>query len=273
MEQASPPTLEQPTELPDNLAVRFAAGLLGPQWKQGHDRKKRLQRRTVLSDCRLMLRYALDEGCKISDELSKNIAKVDTALINAKLDPLSELPKELIQEAQSGAENQQPRDQQGVASQPGAKDQQPQAQQAAVAQTGAEAQQPRDEQGVAPQAGAKGQQPQAQQAAEPIPIPTPTPTSESLNDVILSVHNALSDLVAPATALSLRATDPDIVLWGFPWIAQFAIIGALISTVLFILAVPKPQPATTQKSTADSAKASVSPATASTPGTTATPSP
>jgi len=94
--------------MPDNLAVRFAAGLLGPQWKQGHDRKKRLQRRTVLSDCRLMLRYALDEGCQISDELSKNIAKVDTALVNAKLDPLSEVPKELIQKAQSGAENQQP---------------------------------------------------------------------------------------------------------------------------------------------------------------------
>jgi hypothetical protein len=257
MEETTSSSQTAPTELPDNLAVRFAAGLLGPQWKQGHDRKKRLQRRTVLSDCRLMLRYALDEGCQISDELSKNIAKVDTALINAKLDPLSEVPKELIQKAQSGAEDQQPRDQQGVAPQPVAKD----------------------------------QQPQAQQGAEPISTPTPTPTStltptpsptipptptatpESLNDVIMRVHNALSGLVAPATALSLRATDPDIVLWGFPWIAQFAIIGALISTVLFILAVPKPHPATTQKSAAGSATASVSLATASTLGTTATPSP
>jgi hypothetical protein len=203
-----PPTnAESTAKIQDNIAARVAGSLLGSEWKRNRERKKWLQRRTVLSDCRLMLRYALDEGCQISDELSKDIAKIDAALIQVSRDPLSEIPSELIQKAQSTAQDQQPQAQQGVAPQPGAKD----------------------------------QQPQAQQGAEPIPTPTPTPTSKSLSEVIMRVHNALSDLVAPATAQSLRATDPAIVSWGLPWIAKLAIFGALLSTVSFILAVSKPK--------------------------------
>src|SRR4029077_1031108 len=105
------------------------------------------QRRTVLSDCRLMLRYALDEGCQISDELSKDIAKIDAALIQVSRDPLSEIPSELIQKAQSTAQDQQPQAQQSVAPQPGAEDQQPQAQQRVALQPGAKDQQPQAQQG------------------------------------------------------------------------------------------------------------------------------
>jgi len=84
----------------------------------------------------------------------------------------------------------------------------------------------------------------------------------------MRVHNVLSDLVAPATAQSLRATDPAIVSWGLPWIAKLAIFGALLSTVAFILAVSKP------KMEASGNTASGSPAQSpSTAAATATPSP
>ena len=58
-------------------------------------RRQRLQQRTLLSDCSLMLRYALDESCQIPPELMENVAKVDALLIAAGTDPLSEISKEL----------------------------------------------------------------------------------------------------------------------------------------------------------------------------------
>ena len=153
--------------MPDNFAVRLAARLLGPQWKQMHDRKKWLGRRTVLSDCRLMLRYALDEGCRISDQLAKDIAAIDTALIAAGRESLSEVPRDLLQKANESS------------------------------------------------------------------------PPAAINDLILNVHNALADLVAPATAQSLRATDPAVVSLGLPWIAKVAILGALVCTGSFLYFIKK----------------------------------
>src|ERR1700737_2838486 len=120
-------------------------------------RRERLQQRTFLSDCSLMLRYALDESCQIPLELMQNIAKIDALLIAAGKDPLSDIPKEL----------------QKLQAKPGG------------------------------------------------------PT-ESIDDILLRVHNALSDLVAPATALSLRETDPELKWFGMPRIVQWAIGGALL---------------------------------------------
>jgi hypothetical protein len=237
---------------PDQKAVQK----LTPNDKPAPDAAQRKQRRldrmkqrTVLSDCVVMLRYALDESCRLPTALIDDIAKIDAILVAARDEPLSERPESLLkskpQPPKTSAEDAKPQD--AVAAPPPA---------------------PAQAQPQAPQ------QPEAAKAeAEAAKAQPETQGTDSVDQLLLRIHNGLSDLVAPATALSLRATDPDIVLWGLPWIAQFAIIGALISTVLFILAVPKPQPATTQKSAAGSATASVSPATASTPGTTATPSP
>jgi hypothetical protein len=277
---APPPrtNTESTAKTQDNIAARVAGSSLWSEWKQNRERKRRLKRRTVLSDCRLMLRYALDEGYRISDQLSKDIAKIDAVLIQDEdRDLLSEVPKDVILKAQSGARDQQPQAQEGAVAQSGAEDQQSKTQQGAVAQSGAEDQQSKAQQCAVAQSGAKDQQPQAQQAAGPVPTPTPTPTPELLSDVIMRVHNALSDLVAPATAQSLRATDPAIVSWGLPFRAKFAMLGALASTVFFIIAVSNPKPEASGKppsgSPARSPSQAAATATPSSPSPTASPSP
>jgi hypothetical protein len=69
----------------------------------------------------------------------------------------------------------------------------------------------------------------------------PVPDSkEAIDDILLRVHNALSNLVAPATALSLRETDPELVWFGMPPIVHWAIRGACLFVIWFLLAVPKP---------------------------------
>jgi hypothetical protein len=132
-------------------------------------RKLRLQQRTLLSDCSLMLRYALDESCQIPEELVQWIGKADMLLVAAGKDPLSDTPAELLK-------------------------------------------------------------PQVAITSE-----------DAIDDILLRIHNGLSNLVAPATALSLRETDPDVVWFGMPPIVQWAICGACLFLVWFLLAVPKPE--------------------------------
>jgi hypothetical protein len=178
--------------------------LLGTRWA-----RKRKKRRTIIADCRRMLRYALDEGRQIPAALAEAITQVDHFLIAAGRRPLSEISPDVI-----GA----------------------------------------DERGAS------------------IKVRTGE-TVLSINEVILQTHNALSNLVAPATAQSLRATDPAIVLFGLPPVAKFATVGAVVCTVAFLTAVSKPlsdvlpkpgdkpRPSPTPTVTANSAPAAISSAT------------
>ncbi len=50
----------------------------------------------ILSDCRVMLRFALREGLVLTEELRGDVACLDRALTSCGLAPLSGLPKELI---------------------------------------------------------------------------------------------------------------------------------------------------------------------------------
>ena len=117
-----------------------------------------------------MLRYALDESCRLSADLMKDIVAADALLKSKGKDPLSDIPPELVKESS-----------------------------------------PADS------------------------------TTGSIDEILLRVHNALSDLVAPATALSLRETDPELVWFGMPRIVQWAIYGAAIFLVWFLISVPKPE--------------------------------
>jgi hypothetical protein len=147
-------------------------------------RKQRLQQRTLLSDCTLMLRYALDESLRLPQELTKNIATADVLLKGKDQDPLSDIPRELVEDSPPGG-----------------------------------------------------------------------PPDKSIDDILLEVHNALSDLVAPATPVSLRATDPELVWLGMPMVVKLAVVGAVIFAAVFVIFVPKPQWQTsgeTPKTTASS---------------------
>jgi hypothetical protein len=133
-------------------------------------RKLRFEQRTLLSDCSLMLRYALDESCQIPQSVVQDIAKADALLIAAGKDPLSDTSPDVLK-------------------------------------------------------------------LQVITVSSP----DAIDDILLRIHNALSNLVSPATALSLRETDPDVVWFGMPRIVQSAIVGAALFLIWFLFAVPKPQ--------------------------------
>lgn len=178
-------------------------------------RLERMKKRTVLSDCIVMLRYALDEGCALPDALIANIATIDTILIEAGEDPLSERPFNLRKIKTPPADP---------------------AKAPEVAPDGPAGGGPAPK---PPDAAAGGEKP----AAVPSQATVPSPSDASNPDqLLLRIHNGLSALVAPATAISLRATDPDVVKYGLPWIAQIALVGAMVSTLIFIIAVSNPRP-------------------------------
>jgi hypothetical protein len=166
--------------MPEDILTPHQQGVekVTPDYKAAQDdaaerrkrRQLRLQQRTLLSDCSLMLRYALDESCRLPADLIKDIATVDALLKSKGKDPLSDIPPELVKESPKGS-----------------------------------------------------------------------PAAESIDDNLMRVHNALSDLVAPATALSLRETDPELVWFGMPRIVQWTIYGAAIFLVWFLICVPKPE--------------------------------
>lgn len=184
-------------------------------------RLHRMKERTVLSDCIVMLRYALDEGCALSDKLISDIAAIDAILIEAGDDPLSERPFNLRKIKTP------PADPTKVA--------EVSARELSGGVQGRDAG-PAVAAPIAPAGDDKG--------AAVINQPAVANANGGANpdELLLRIHNGLSSLVAPATAISLRATDPDVVKYGLPWIAKIALAGALISTFIFIIAVSNPRP-------------------------------
>jgi hypothetical protein len=126
----------------------------------------------LLSDCRLMLRFARREGRIIPPELSADIAQLDAALKHLNLPAVSTIPEALIPESQTPA---------GAQSQP----------------------------------------------------------SLSPTELILKVHGALSQIVAPATALSLQVSEPPPgphqFLGGMPRLVKYAAWAAVISAIGFVI--------------------------------------
>lgn len=111
------------------------------------------------------------------------------------------------------------------------------------------------------------------------PQDSPTQTelvgSEGL-DLLLRVHQGLSKVVAPATALSLQASEPQgrrRFLGGTPPIVKLAAVFATVSALTFVFSAPKIPPSTTPpatgaekvKTSAPSPKSSATPTPAETP--------
>ncbi|MEY2519885.1 MAG: hypothetical protein QOF24_1644 [Verrucomicrobiota bacterium] len=195
-----------------------------------------------------MLRYALDEGCQIPPALAQAITQIDQFLIKANRRSLSEVPTDVIAAAPQNVVVTMPTNVVG----------------------------PKPEDVIAPASqDAVSSAPQAIVGAGPESVPpaadAPTANPLSINEVILQAHNALSNLVAPATAQSLRATDPAIVLFGLPPIAKFAIIGAAACTLAFLTVVSKPVVTALSKPSDESqASATPTPAASLAPARTAT---
>ncbi len=125
----------------------------------------------LLSDCRLMLRFARREGRIIPAELSASIAQLDSALKHLNIPAVSTIPEALIPESQTLA---------GAQSQP----------------------------------------------------------SISPTELILKIHGALSQIVAPATALSLQVSEPPPgrhrFLGGMPILVKAAAWIAIVCALGFV---------------------------------------
>ena len=207
-------------------------------------RLDRMKERTVLSDCVVMLRYALDESCRLPTTLIDDIAKVDAILVAAGDEPLSDRPESLKRKPEPAKTSAEGANQ--VAGDP-------------------------EPQPIVSQA----QSGDAQASTEPVSKPPaesskPAPESQStpsIDQLLLNVHNALSDLVAPATALSLRETDPDLVWFGMPPIVRWAIYGACFFLLWFLFAVANSVKKQDEKTPEQTAKttASASPSPTQTP--------
>jgi hypothetical protein len=238
-----------------------------------------------------MLRYALDEGFPIPATLAETITRIDHFLVSAGRRPLSEVPRAVIASAEAGSP---PTPSAGEPPVIGAPETGPSPTQltgnpAVVAPAESEPA-PAPATGEPPViAPAESERAPRTSTGEPPVIapvnPAPAPTQStgkplSINEVILQAHNSLSNLVAPATSQSLRATDPAIVLFGLPPIAKFAIVGAIVCTVAFLAAVSKPisgiltdttskpQTAATPKVAATSSPAATSSSAVATPSVT-----
>lgn len=74
-------------------------------------------------------------------------------------------------------------------------------------------------------------------------VPAAEPMTASGTELALKVHGALSKLVAPATALTLRATEPKPGKHGvfarMPKIVTWAAAAALVSALVFVVSVAK----------------------------------
>lgn len=223
------------------------------------ERKRR--QRTVLAGCRRMLRYALEESCQVPVALSQDIARIDHFLIEIGRKPLSELPPDLIEQAAKEVPLPAPPAAPPTVSVPPAAP----AGAAPVAAGAAGG-------GVPAGAGATAPGPAAPAGTAPQAAPTPGEKSESINDLVFRTHNALSALVAPATAESLRATDPAIVSFGLPPVAKFAILGAAFCMLVFVYEV-RPQGAGTPNSNLSPETTKASPQKTQNTPSTVTPTP
>jgi hypothetical protein len=125
----------------------------------------------LLSDCRVMLKFARREARVIPAELSADIARLDVALKHLNLPTVSTIPEELIPDIEK--------------------------------------------------AGAQSQ------------------ASLSPTELILKIHGALSQIVGPATALSLQVSEPPPgphqFLGGMPRLVKFAAWAAVISAIGFVM--------------------------------------
>jgi hypothetical protein len=159
----------------------------------------------LLSDCRLMLKFARKEARTIPAELTADIARLDSILKGLDLPTVSTLPEKLIADT------------------------------------------------------------------------TPSDTDASALSVpptqlVLKIHGALSQVVAPATAQSLQVSEPPPgrhrFLGGMPLLVKIAAWIAILSAIGFVMTSI---PAAKQK--LDIAAAKISPTPTPTPSPTPTPAP
>ncbi len=131
----------------------------------------------LLSDCRVMLRFARKSGLALSPPLQRLIAELDAMLTQVKLDPITSMPPELVSLK------------------------------------------------VRP--------------TEPATMPNDAP-GEALSgsELILRVHQQLSEVIAPATAISVQSSEPPPgryrFLGGMPLVVKAAALAALISAIGFV---------------------------------------
>lgn len=158
----------------------------------------------LLGDCRIMLRFAREAGAELPPESRHDIGELDEILLQLGQPAVSELPAAFFAEAKAAAAAA------GVSA--------PALPQATGAAAGAQ-----------PDAGAR----EAQRGAA-----SPT-TPGYRTQLVLKVHGALSKLVAPATALTLRATEPPpgnkSVFSRMPRVVKLAAFAALLSAIGFVV--------------------------------------
>ena len=126
----------------------------------------------LLSDCRLMLRYARKTAIDLPPTLVRDVARLDATLVKLRLVPVSDIDQALI--------------------------------------------------------GAGG--PAATVATDDI---------VSISELVLRVHEELSKVIAPATALSLQTSEPPPgrhrFLGGMPLVVKAAALAALANAVAFVI--------------------------------------
>lgn len=154
----------------------------------------------LLSDCRLMLRYARANAFVLSPELIRQIAWLDTVLKLNNISPISALTSALIGELSDAS-----------------------AALGYVAGTGSTASPAALGAGV-PAAPAAG-------SLNPEPL--------SAEEVVLRVHSDLSLLISPTTALSLQSSEPAPgrirIFGGMPRLVKTAIVIAVVSALAFVI--------------------------------------
>ena len=160
-----------------------------------------------LSDCRLMLRFARRNGLDLSPKLGASIGQLDVLLTRQNLMPVSDLPPSLVS----------------------AKDTRPE--------------------GVSPGTDKKTELLVVTHAEDPVQpnpavgqeevVDTSVALSLSNTELILQVHEDLSRVVAPATALSLQTSEPPPgrhrFLGGMPLVVKAAAVVAIVNAVVFVI--------------------------------------
>jgi hypothetical protein len=127
----------------------------------------------LLSDCRLMLRYARKNAIDLSANIVRDVARLDAALVRLKLAPLSDIDQTLIA------------------------------------------------------------------AGGDVALPAAEAEAASNSERVLRVHEELSKVIAPATALSLQTSEPPPgrhrFLGGMPLVVKAAALAALVNAIIFVV--------------------------------------
>jgi hypothetical protein len=189
----------------------------------------------LLEECRIMLRFAVEEGLSIAEDVRKNIARLDHRLIAANLEPISLIPTELIRDSAKyeAEELAAAKEATGKTGGPG-NGSEPTPNPAGSGTTSADqsASSPQSAQSSAGPTAAYTPQPASAAAISAEPAP-PTTT-----ELVLALHAALSRLIAPATALTLQVSEPppDVhnFLGGMPILVRFATLFSLIFAAGFV---------------------------------------